>query len=831
MLARDNIYFNAKEKLKATEKLLADQHENKFDQILKVFPYGSDEQGKATTTDMDEVIKKSSKIIARHGVSKWVDDAYFAMGQAQFFKRDLYGAIETFQFVSGKFKNSPLHYESILWIMKCYMYLDKPDEAEAVFTLLKTDKKFPEKLKGELNAIMAQIYIDQDKYRSAETCLEIALKSTRVRYKKYRYHYILAQLYQITKDYEKANLHFKKVIVLNPPYDMAFNAKINLAKAYNANGKNSSREIRKFLKSMLKDDKNISYYDQIYFELAELDLKDKNKPGAIKNYKLSAQTSVINKNQKALAFLSLANLFFDEPNYTLAQAYYDSTALFITPTHPDYKKIMEKKTYLTELIQYLMVVDEQDSLLQLSLLDKTRLLKKLDQWEKEDIKKKEELKNQQNDNNFVNTNSFQNNTNSTVMSNWVFDNPVAMGQGYNDFIKKFGTRPLTDNWRIAAKQQENLISNTQDNTQNDQSDNTDSLDNILSDPAFKDLSKFKKQILTRIPFTDEARKASKEKLAAAWIGMGVIYKEKLNDTVAALDAFQTATTQYTDFPGNDKAFFYLYKIYKDSRNTVESESAKNTLLTKYPTSDYTKLILDQGKPKEDEEDPKLMALYEATYNAWKAGNWSTVKTNREASMVNYPGNGLQPKFDYLYALSLAQNGNDTLYELALKDVAKNWAGTDVAVDASTKLEALNRFRLKRKEQLELEKNPPKQKLEFKFNASGKYYYYMAFTAETSPDDIKLKYSDYNKAHYADKSFSIQNYVIDNTNQLVLVKEFADMEAAMTYLNEISKDINFISSLAQIKVRHGIIDEPNFKLLIENQDIVGYEAFYLKTFNP
>ena len=45
---------------------------------------------------------------------------------------------------------------------------------------------------------------------------------------------------------------------MNPPYEMAFNAKINRAEAYSS-GSGDVREIKKQLLKMLRDDKNIDY--------------------------------------------------------------------------------------------------------------------------------------------------------------------------------------------------------------------------------------------------------------------------------------------------------------------------------------------------------------------------------------------------------------------------------------------------------------------------------------------------------------------------------------------------------------------------------------------
>ena len=54
---------------------------------------------------------------------------------------------------------------------------------------------------------------------------------------------------------------------------MAFQAKINRALSFSGD---DSKSIKAQLLKMLKDDKNIEFFDQIYYALAEIEFKNKN---------------------------------------------------------------------------------------------------------------------------------------------------------------------------------------------------------------------------------------------------------------------------------------------------------------------------------------------------------------------------------------------------------------------------------------------------------------------------------------------------------------------------------------------------------------------------
>src|SRR5690606_26678913 len=152
---------------------------------------------------------------------------------------------------------------------------------------------------------------------------------------KIRYTYILGQLYLNQDSIKQATKYFSKILSMTSPYEFEFNASINIARAYDPNDKASVKRVRKSLKRMLNDDKNDGLYDQIHYELAKLEQKEKNMPEAIKQFKLSVAKSTKNQNQKALSYLALANIYLDIPEYKLAQAYYDSTATTISRDYKD----------------------------------------------------------------------------------------------------------------------------------------------------------------------------------------------------------------------------------------------------------------------------------------------------------------------------------------------------------------------------------------------------------------------------------------------------------------------------------------------------------------
>lgn len=122
----------------------------------------------------------------------------------------------------------------------------------------------------------------------------------------------------------------------------------------------------KDLQKMLGDIKNIEYKDQIYYALAQLSVRSNNIPGAMVYYRQSIAYSMGNNKQKALSYLALGDIYFTDTDYKNAQAYFDSTLTFLPKDFPGYKSIFEKNKGLVNLVRYLNIISNEDSLLHIA---------------------------------------------------------------------------------------------------------------------------------------------------------------------------------------------------------------------------------------------------------------------------------------------------------------------------------------------------------------------------------------------------------------------------------------------------------------------------------
>ena len=848
LVARDNPYFNAREKLKESVKTLNSAHIDDHTKVLDVYAYATEKDSKGLLPQMDEIYKKCSNVIQRRPLSKWIDDTYMLIGQSHFFKRDYFAALEVFQYVSTKYKDkNPLKAkEAEIWIAKCYLYMDKPGEAEAVISLLMAEKNFPKELTGFLNATAAAVYIRQGKYISALPKMKIAVAEAKGRKQKVRYNYILAQLYEQAGQNGAAIAHYRQVIKRTPPYEFEFNSKLSIAKLYNPANKNAAKQVRRDFKKLLRDDKNIDYFDQIYYEMGNIEFREKKIPEAIKYYKQSVLASKSNQKQKALSYYALAKLYFAQPEYTLAQAHYDTLSTAMPPDFPDYKRIMDTRNVLSELIKNMTVIKTEDSLQAMAKLSPDDLEKKINlMLEREKQRKAEEAKNkklkdQQAQNQVNNTPPPVNPIMSGGIGAWYFYNPTSISQGKADFVRKWGDRKLEDNWRISSKEKELDLGDP--NAVNADSSTTKGDDKKLEKEEAKEedlMAKIpadKKKYYENLPTTTKALKESDSRIMEALYNLGVIYEEKLEDDKEATRSYDTLLKRY---PGNKfepEVLYRLYKIHTDARNQDLADKYKKQLLDKYPMSEYALILSGKGN-RDRNTDKELEAYYQATYDHYKKYECDEVMRRASESDRLFPGSVLKPKFDLIRSFCIGRIVPQDSFKVVLQNVAESYPGTDVAQKAQQVIAAMKEMAERRRKD-SLEALMPKDSLQaakksknYDFSGADERHFYVIVMPlrGIAIGDLKAKVADYNSEFHQLEALQISALVLDENRQMFVVKEFPNDKKAMGYLKEFEETNKILQTFGITDYEHFIISSANFVKLLRSKNLQDYLEMYKQKF--
>jgi tetratricopeptide (TPR) repeat protein len=844
--ARYNILFNGNISFLKGLKKIDDTFEDDYAELLPVFKYGDKQLASTVSPDMDRTIKKGSKLIALHSITvkpklkdntalsqkkrmfynkkefnKWVDDNYLLMGKAYLYEHNYKLAEETFRFIINDFKDEEIAYDAKIWLARVYNETGDYKNSEELLKLLEDNENLPKRLKADFYTTRADYYIKQSNLSSAITYLEKAKKEVRRKKPKTRYTFILAQLYEKTGMTKKASALYNKVIKMNPPYEMTFNAKINRALAYEK-GYGSLKEIEGQLTRMLKDDKNTEYKDQIYYALGNLAYKDGDVSKAIKQYKKSVQYNVNNVGQKARSYLTLADLYYEMPEYVNAQAYYDSAVTILEMDYPGYDNIYAKSKSLTTLVKEINTFNLEDSVQRLARMPEKELLDYIDKIIEDVIKKEqEEIKRKQEEalnKQFGYNMEMERKTGQQGFSEgvkWYFYNETARSLGYKEFKLKWGNRKLEDNWRRANK---NAMSFGE-------SVSTESTD-FITDEELKNhkalSNKSRDYYLRNIPFTDSMLQVSHKRIENALYNMGIIYRNELKDYERSIESFKELIKRYPNTEYLLSSYYYLYDIYTKLNNKAMVETYKNKIISQFPNSTYARLLANPDYFKEVEaEQNKINDFYAETYSKYLKKQYADVISQSDYAIKNYPDNKLISQFDYLRTLSIGRTNDFKTFKESLYHIVSSYPMTDVAEDAKKIIAFLDKEHPDLKEEEEKEIAIAL----YKYEENTVHFFAFVLYDRSYMSQLMFNIINFNLDNFDELNLKAESTQINGSQDIITVMAFKNKAESLEYYNKASSDNSILKDVDESKVQKMVISAANLNILKTDKSVDRYLKFF------
>jgi tetratricopeptide (TPR) repeat protein len=456
LTAHYNILFNANELLRQRQEAYALAYLDQYGDILSVYQDTIQHTDNADK-DLEAVIAKANTIINEKDQSRYTGDAYLVLGKANFLDGKFFNAVEFFDYVIRSYPTQfELRQQASAWKVRSLLYLNNLKEAKLTLdsAFVNPDPKKYKHISGAVYAAALQYDIKTQNYADGIATANNAIKYADNNRQKLRWTFILAQLQELNNENTGALANYSSIAKSNASFEMAFNAELNRIRIEEMrNGVKVNRIT--LLLSLLKDENNTDFNDQIYYQIAQLYLANKDVEKAVKYYKLSAAKSKKNQNQKGLAYLRIADINFNSlANYVDAKNYYDSTLNVLSPGYPGYLSIKKKSDNLQLLVSQLEIIAHEDTLQTLAKMDEPTRLKAIDDMVEAKILQQTVI---------ANTASAAANLNATADpspgppgnaaagNSFYFYNATAVSKGFNEFKRRWGDRKLEDNWRYSRQ--------------------------------------------------------------------------------------------------------------------------------------------------------------------------------------------------------------------------------------------------------------------------------------------------------------------------------------------------------------------------------------------
>lgn len=819
--AHYNIYFNAEEKWKETVSSLRENHKDDYRTFIELYNYGPTESLKGNQAAMDEVIKKSSTMIDRHPRSRWVDDAYLLTGKAYFMKGDFIAAEDLFNFIITNYKDPIAQYSARLWIFQTLYQRKKYGEAENLARSLYQDKEFPKSLKPELNKALAAVYLKEGKMTQAYDYLGKALPITRGKMEKYRLHFSMAQVCVDLKKNEEAAIHFEKVIKMNPPYDMAFTSRIQLAQLVADQGGRYSK-VNAILKKMLRDDKNIEYYGQIHYRMGVNELRAGNEEKALYQFNQSLRKAGNDNAQMTTTYLAVGDYYYQKRNYENAGLYYDSANKKLDEKHPDYKRLSQKSAQLTDLLRHLLTIKREDSMLRMAN-DPVFREKSIDNTIAAEKKLAEKQKNQ------PAAPAAPPAGGSEPMAgggSFPFYNATMRAKSNQEFLNYWGNRVNRDYWRINAKK----VSVT---GENDTKDTGLKMDSEPVQGIPEGISADRKKYYKNIPFSAEAKKNARNQMEESMFACAGIYQNQLLEDAEALKWYETLLKTFPATQYEAQVYFEMAKIHRAAGRSAEFENYKKLLSDKFPNSLYVKLLdgsKDNQQASEQVSELKVIEeLYEKMYDLFENAKFSDAMQVKMEADRKYTGNAYQSRFDYLYGLCLIKSGNADKGIEILKQITQDYPSTPIATQSQSTIDAWEKLKTASgsvaTDTARSAKSGDEVQIWKTWDGKEELFYLLVFPKGSNTNMIRATLNDFNKENFIFETLEVSPARASGTTLYISVSNFSKPEKTKEYLSFIEKKPEILAAKGLFEFEMAWISKTNYLTLATNNRINAYMEFF------
>lgn len=884
-----NYYYNARRKMEEAEMNMRRVNKENYDSLIGLFPFDPNKDSSLLAADMDSIVHKVSVGIQIHDPRiKWGNDMYLLLGEAYYYKGSYENAATSFRYIiandenakkkkkgkSGYYarsKEAPsivekkkksklgflqhksVHNDAILWLARTYTTSNQAENAGSVLSLLEYDENLPEDLEGKLAVEKAFAYLRERNYPEASKQLSIAMEDDGLPdWLRMRIAFLNGQLLMNSGEYTTAAASFERVLNYYPKIEMDFYARKYIAQCRLRAGQDVAAATGP-LKRLLRDGKYAGEYDQIYYVLGTLSAKAGDNPGAVDYFTKSTTTPKGSRKQKAVSFAALGDVHYSTGAYSDAKSAYDSAAKYAGSNNKDkaVAAAVQRSSGLKEVSGPLGVIQEQDSLLALAALSRKEQQSAIKHYLRDLQKKRDDS-------------IFRAESGSTAVAsapeadfsgpgggsgaNWYFANPSLVSQGAADFKRKWGNRPLTDNWRRVAAQPiggGKLAGGPSGGAEeSDEEDLETTEDGLPTEEA----------LAAKIPNTPQQKEAAYKIEQKAYILLAKAYVDQLQDYPEALNALDTLNKRFPAHSQKEEELYLRYRIAVKQNKLDKAQAYANELLTKYPRSQYAGLLKPrQSEAKSAESTSEVAAYFDQTYSQLMKHQYTEVLMRADEAQKKYEDPLYHRRFEIVKAMAYAGSGNydmadsltvkfiktnpaDTLVDWA-KAVAKyskdmreggqpSWYKNLPPVVAKTDTKKPDEKKPATMEPPAPPKpaipEPPKY---FSYQPDSQHYGLIVLPGlDSRTGGLKKTIAGFNAEKFAPMGLEVVIDMFDMSQSVMIVRNFENAATAKAYMDELLKMSLFTGYLPG-EVQTYIISSRNYTKMFADKATGNYPSFY------
>ena len=888
--AKYNTYYNGSQAFIDGNLEKEKGNKDNYTEQLPLYPVSNKQSRELGKGNYDRAIEKMEKTIKLHSIKarpewkksrrktakdrEWLGrkeynpfmwKAWMMLGKAQFQKGAFDEAAATFSYISHLYLTQPMQNAMArAWLAKCYTELGWLYDAEDVIRNMSRDS-IHYRSQRDWDATYANYYLKNGELEKATPYLHKVVKHERRKTQKARLWFIIGQIETAQGHRDNAYKAYSRAIRQNPPYELAFNARIAQTEVM---GASHARQMISRLKRMAANDNNKDYLDQVYYAIGNIYMAQGDTLKAIGAYEQGNEKATRSGIEKGVLLLRLGDLYWQREKYNDAQRCYGEAIGLLDKDRPDYEELSRRSKVLDELVPYTDAIYLQDSLQQLAKMDEAdrnaaidRVIEALKKKEKEERDKAREAEVEQqlqkreaagNRNTGANRPTTPTANAAGNNGQWYFYNQTAVNQGKQTFQRQWGKRENVDNWQRVNQTVVGMNTFSEDHPEGEVAEEgvpTDSIadqaqsssetpeavpDSLANDPHNREY------YIAQIPFTEDQLAESDNIIKDGLFHAGIIFKDKLDNLRLSEKQLLRLTSKYPDFAQMDEAWYHLYLLYSRMGKYETADNCLSHLKADFPESQWTILLSDPyfvenarfGQHIED-------SLYAATYEAFKQDRYLEVKGNAHVSEERFPLGENRPKFIFIKGLSLLNEGDARGCLTEMKTVVEKYPKSEVSEMAGMIVKGVQEGRPLHGGKFDLgdvwsrrgitlaEDSTATDTLSVERNTD--FLFIVAYEADSVNENQLL----YELARYNFTNFMVRNFELNIEKEgfvhRLIVGGFLSYDEALQYARQLRSSQEMTQQLRGCRTL--IISQQNFALVGTRFSYNDYDDFYQKTFAP
>ncbi|GAB2821846.1 tetratricopeptide repeat protein [Ferruginibacter profundus] len=916
-----NYYFNSNNKVNAVVERAKLSNKDDYSKLLPFYPYSLDNTA-TQKQELDSIIYKCTAGILLHDLrNDWIDNMYLLIGKAYYYRKDFDSAAMTFQFINynlfprkkneddsrvvgtnesasgsnisiaNKEKRNilqkatalpPSRNDALIWLARALIEQNEFGESAGLINTLQNDANLPKRLQNDLEEVSSYWYFKQTGYDSAAVHLEKALSNADDKQDKARREFLLAQLYEMNGQTDKASDYYGKASKHTVDPLMDIYAQLNDAKMYRSgdNLKELNNSISNLLK-MGRKDKFEAYRDIVYYSAAQLTLQKPDSNAAVVLFNKSIKYNENNISYKNKAYVQLGDIAYKRKQYRLAAAMYDSLQVTDTTFTDNLSLVLARKAALSKIVGFITNIEREDSLQRIAALspaERELFVKKL----VKKIRKENGLKDDgSNTGSASPTFDTKNNppadlfASNNTKGEWYFYNSALKGRGFNEFKSRWGNRANVDNWRRKAALDLNATNGNPNKNATAGNNTTGGNNTGAQQPEIT-----YEGLMQNLPLTPEKTDSSNNTISNNLLDLAQLYKDELEDYAEAIKTYEEHLQRFPNKLADGEIYMGLYYCYNKLGNTERANYYKNLLNTKFQGNKAWQKVNDPAALDPKTKNSEATKTYENVYNLFLEGKFDEAIAEKKKADAQYGVNYWTPQLLYIEALYNVKQRNDSLAIVGLNAIIQNNPNSPLKEKAATMIDVLKRrkeietyltnLQVTRAEDDQVlistdtkpvvKQQAPVVKAPVLVQKPTVSAPVIKDTVVKAPplltngafvikpdvphtvvmildkvdgvyvNEARNAFNRYNKENYYGQVIDITKDAIDADRNILIISSFADGAAALQYYDKIKRDAaREVSWLPANKYSFIIITSENLQVLKTNKDISGYKALLNKQY--